>query len=129
MNKLQSDILSLSKARPAFFILALFLIIGMIYAVWPQVGNQSVAISRLELQSSAVNFSVTQALPKQLNLDADKIQLGKSLFHDARLSVNNTVSCANCHSLSSGGVDNRARSVGVNGGLSVVTRQRYSIVV
>ena len=37
--------------------------------------------------------------------DPLKVKLGFDLFHDARLSVDNTVSCASCHSLETGGVD------------------------
>ncbi|MDR0672757.1 MAG: cytochrome-c peroxidase [Zoogloeaceae bacterium] len=48
-------------------------------------------------------------------LDAQKVALGKLLFHDARLSRDGGVSCASCHDLAKGGVDRRARSLGVNG--------------
>ncbi|MDR3157692.1 MAG: cytochrome-c peroxidase [Zoogloeaceae bacterium] len=48
-------------------------------------------------------------------LDARKVALGKLLFHDARLSRDGSVSCATCHDLATGGVDRRARSLGVNG--------------
>ncbi|NCN96968.1 MAG: c-type cytochrome, partial [Rhodoferax sp.] len=41
-------------------------------------------------------------------------------FHDPRLSRDDTISCASCHSLNTGGVDNRARSIGVAGGVSSV---------
>jgi cytochrome c peroxidase len=51
-------------------------------------------------------------------------QLGKALFHDPRLSVDNTVSCATCHDLSTAGVDNHQYSHGVNdqlGGVNAPT--------
>jgi len=44
-----------------------------------------------------------------------KIDLGQLLFHDARFSKDNSVSCANCHDLGSGGDDNRAKSIGLGG--------------
>lgn len=47
-------------------------------------------------------------LPLTVNLDADKIQLGETLFNDTRLSLNNKIACATCHQLASGGDDNRA---------------------
>lgn len=49
------------------------------------------------------------------NLDARKIELGRKLFHDRRLSNDNTISCASCHNLEKGGTDQLARSVGVHG--------------
>lgn len=54
------------------------------------------------------------------NLSQEKIRLGDKLFHDPRLSSDNTVSCASCHKLEQGGVDNAARSVGVGGRLGVI---------
>ena len=56
--------------------------------------------------------------------DPLKVQLGFDLFHDARLSVDNTVSCASCHSLDTGGVDNHQYSHGVEerlGGVNAPT--------
>jgi len=48
-------------------------------------------------------------------LNAQKVILGQILFHDARLSRDGTISCATCHDLSRGGVDNLPRSFGVGG--------------
>jgi len=45
---------------------------------------------------------------------ADKVALGRMLFHDERLSKDNSVSCASCHDLASGGDDGRRVSVGVD---------------
>ena len=56
-----------------------------------------------------------QPLPDSLPHDARKVELGARLFHDKRLSANNTVSCASCHSLATGGVDGRKFSLGVGG--------------
>lgn len=49
------------------------------------------------------------------NIDARKALLGYALYHDTRLSVDNTVSCASCHGLSTAGVDNKQYSEGVEG--------------
>lgn len=49
------------------------------------------------------------------DIDARKALLGYALYHDARLSVDNTVSCASCHGLNTAGVDNKQYSVGVEG--------------
>ena len=44
-----------------------------------------------------------------------KIALGKELFFDPRLSVDNTVSCANCHDPDKGFTDHMPTSMGVHG--------------
>ena len=57
-------------------------------------------------------------------VDARKVKLGFELFHDTRLSVDNTVSCASCHALDTGGVDNHQYSHGVEerlGGVNAPT--------
>jgi cytochrome c peroxidase len=46
---------------------------------------------------------------------AEKVELGKILYHDPRLSSTGTVSCASCHNTMLGGEDNRPNSMGVNG--------------
>lgn len=43
-----------------------------------------------------------------------KVELGKKLFFDARLSVDNTVACANCHDPSKGFTDQLPTSMGVH---------------
>lgn len=60
--------------------------------------------------------------PVDRSLDADpaKVALGFALFHDPRLSVDNTVSCATCHALETAGVDNHQYSHGVQGQLGGV---------
>lgn len=50
-----------------------------------------------------------------LETDPAKVALGFALFHDPRLSVDNTVSCATCHALETAGVDNHQYSDGVGG--------------
>ena len=57
-------------------------------------------------------------------VDESKVKLGFQLFHDTRLSVDNTVSCASCHALETGGVDNHQYSHGVEerlGGVNAPT--------
>jgi|HubBroStandDraft_6_1064221.scaffolds.fasta_scaffold19127_2 cytochrome c peroxidase len=54
------------------------------------------------------------------NLDPRKVELGRKLFHDPRLSHDNQLSCAHCHDLHTGGTDHRARSIGINGAVGVI---------
>ncbi|WP_236024772.1 cytochrome-c peroxidase [Arenibaculum pallidiluteum] len=49
------------------------------------------------------------------NLDPRKVELGRRLFGDVRLSRDGTRSCASCHILEQGGDDGLARAVGADG--------------
>lgn len=54
-------------------------------------------------------------IPTSIAVDSRKVELGRQLYHDVRLSVDNTVSCASCHGLNTAGVDNKQYSEGVQG--------------
>ncbi len=56
-----------------------------------------------------------QPLQPYQNLDPSKVVLGERLFHDTRLSSDNSISCASCHNLATNGTDDRASSIGVGG--------------
>lgn len=63
-------------------------------------------------------------IDQKLEYDEAKAALGFALFHDTRLSVDNTVSCASCHALETAGVDNHQYSHGVDdqlGGVNAPT--------
>jgi len=76
----------------------------------------SVAVS-----GTAVADAFWQALPAQTPSPAAnpttpaKVELGRMLFHDKRLSESATVSCASCHVLSEGGAGHKPTSTGVHG--------------
>ena len=57
----------------------------------------------------------TPPIPKNNPQTKDKIELGKMLYFDPRLSKDGTVSCNSCHNVMNGGSDNRSFSAGVNG--------------
>lgn len=54
-------------------------------------------------------------VPKDNPMTPAKIELGKQLFFDPRLSLDGTVSCNSCHNVMGSGEDNRIHSVGVGG--------------
>lgn len=56
-----------------------------------------------------------QPIPEEVRLDKRKVALGDRLFHDTRLSHDNSVSCASCHYLTKGGTDQRPTSIGIGG--------------
>lgn len=52
-------------------------------------------------------------IPKDNPMSPAKVELGKQLFFDPRLSTNGTISCNSCHDVSGSGTDNRTVSLGV----------------
>lgn len=54
-------------------------------------------------------------LPLHLALDSEKVELGRQLFFDKRLSGDNTLNCASCHSLAKGGTDQAKVATGIRG--------------
>jgi len=54
-------------------------------------------------------------IPAHNPQSAAKVALGKELFFDPRLSVDNTVACANCHDPDKGFTDQLPTSMGVHG--------------
>lgn len=62
---------------------------------------------------AASNFDVLQPLPKTIEVNGAKAAVGNKLFHDKRLSKDDTVACASCHALDKGGTDRVQFSTGV----------------
>src|ERR1700722_16929857 len=61
-----------------------------------------------------------QPIVGRTDLDPRKIDLGRKLFADPRLSHDDTVSCATCHNLKTGGTDRKVRSIGIHGAVGVI---------
>jgi cytochrome c peroxidase len=59
-------------------------------------------------------------LPEVPKLDARKVALGRRLFHERRLSGDDSVSCASCHDLAKGGDDGRPLPRGAGGKTGLV---------
>jgi cytochrome c peroxidase len=87
-------------------------------------------ITALALTSAMSVAQAWESLPSKAPAPEDnpttseKVELGKQLYHDPRLSSSGTVSCASCHNTMLGGEDNRPNSVGVGaqtGGRSAPT--------
>ena len=67
---------------------------------------------------TAMCFEVLPAspsVPADNPMSAAKIELGKQLYFDPRLSVDGTVSCNSCHNVMTSGTDNRPVSIGIAG--------------
>ena len=53
-------------------------------------------------------------IPLTFDISPKKLALGRALFHEPKLSKDGTVSCASCHNLKAGGMDNQKVSKGIN---------------
>lgn len=107
------------KPRKALVLLVLAsLIVGVVLfarrdqsgAAVPQTPGGSLA-----LQSTLSGSRAMLPLPPVPDLPADKVALGRRLFFDPRLSHDDTIACASCHKLGSGGSDRLPVSVGIDG--------------
>lgn len=54
-------------------------------------------------------------VPKDNAMSDAKIELGRMLYYDPRLSGNGTISCASCHNPALGWADGLAKGIGING--------------
>jgi cytochrome c peroxidase len=75
-------------------------------------------ISYLSISTASLHAEEPIApIPKNNSSSLNKklIHLGKILFHDKRLSRDNSVSCASCHGLDNFGIDGTQFSTGING--------------
>lgn len=70
---------------------------------------------------TSLNTLAMNALPAKVPVPADnpqtpaKIELGKALYFDPRLSHDGTISCNSCHNVMSDGADGRPVGVGIRG--------------
>jgi cytochrome c peroxidase len=84
---------------------------------WPTDETQAVEATALPPMES--NEPI-QPIEAPAGLDPGKIDLGRRLFHDTRLSHNGQVSCSSCHDLTTGGTDRMARSIGIHGAVGII---------
>lgn len=55
---------------------------------------------------------IIKPIPEPVITDPEKVELGKKLWFDPRLSASGFISCNSCHNLSMGGSDNLPTSIG-----------------
>ncbi|WPU66585.1 cytochrome-c peroxidase [Peredibacter starrii] len=81
----------------------------------------SIFLTFLAMSSWAIAQDTFMALPdkapvpKNNPMTKEKIELGKILFFDPRISESGTISCNSCHNVMAGGDDARATSIGHGG--------------
>lgn len=111
------------KPKPAFYALTALILTGallFVFAVWQRSGgNKHTAIDPVLAASDVHEVSILgdpiPPIPTDGKWNSHKVELGKKLFHDVRLSHDDTLSCASCHGLDKGGTDQKAHSTGING--------------
>ena len=74
------------------------------------VRSADVAVYEYDIVSGPI-----QPIPLKANLDPSKVELGRRLFNEPRLSRDDTVACSNCHLLKKGGADGLPNSPGIEG--------------
>lgn len=87
---------------------------GLIYSDW-RGASRLPAAAAAEREPVATAEEPIVPLPASLPLDSRKVELGRLLFKEPRLSADGSVSCATCHNLATGGVDRRVCSRGIGG--------------
>lgn len=111
--------------RPAFHHLAMLsvLALGLSTAAVSADEKREFAQAASEVQIDAGMLAVFQPpLPEVIDsrrnpVTDEKVDLGRMLFYDTRLSLNNSISCNSCHNLSEYGVDGKTASPGHQGQL------------
>ncbi|MEO5803242.1 MAG: MbnP family protein [Verrucomicrobiota bacterium] len=78
--------------------------------------------NKIEIAPGATPFRFTMsaafpqpALPMDNPLTEEGVELGRRLFSDSQLSINNAQACASCHDSSKGFAENKRVSIGVEG--------------
>lgn len=83
---------------------------------WRALVSESEKTKLLDWVKQYSDQTSLRAIPKITiaDLKKDKISLGEKLFNDKRLSSDNTISCATCHSFAKGGTDGMVNSIGIH---------------
>lgn len=66
------------------------------------------------IQGAAVRDEPIRPVEFPEGVSLAKVRLGRELFHDVRLSKDNSISCASCHVVKEGGDDGRPTSIGIH---------------
>lgn len=76
-----------------------------------------VSLSLMQTANAFEALPIKAPYPKDNPTTIDKVELGKHLFFDPRLSRTGNISCNSCHNVMGGGEDGRPNSVGILGQL------------
>lgn len=91
-------------------------VIGLCSAIALLIGwvdDHGVANEAIAIVTETDGDGPLQPLPAAPDLDPDRVELGRRLFHDPLLSADGSVACASCHPLERGGADGLVVSRGI----------------
>jgi cytochrome c peroxidase len=108
------------KNRVLLFIYLAVAGIGILYYLNKPAPTQARIEPESRQQLAHVDSEPITPLPLSLDLDQGKVELGRRLFHEAKLSGDGSISCATCHGLVSGGVDRLPFSRGIGGKVGTI---------
>lgn len=102
-------------------VILLFVAIGIALVVKDfQVRTQAVKEPEIVQARVAASSRPIPPIPLSIEVDERKVLLGEKLYHDTRLSGDDTISCATCHDLKKGGTDQMKVSKGFKGALGPI---------
>jgi len=105
-----------TQFKQLIFLLLVSIGLAILFVLVPNDEGVPQLIEKNMLQQAIQKNSMAiEPLPLSVTLNHQKVALGKQLFHDVRLSKDDTISCASCHGLESAGVDGLPHSFGIDG--------------
>jgi cytochrome c peroxidase len=95
-------------------------LVGVLF--WPMVGlgeprSGTASSGTLMYQWALPQWAPEPVVPPDNPMSREKVELGRHLFYDKRLSADETMSCATCHRQEKAFTDAKARSAGIDGTL------------
>ena len=105
----------MSQMKWALIILAAAAVVGCTKKETPTPAAEEAAAVEEKEKPAVAAVELIQPLPESVDVNMDKVLLGRSLFHDTALSGDGTVACVTCHMLDHGGAEPRKTSTGIRG--------------
>jgi cytochrome c peroxidase len=100
------------------YLSAVFIVVLLMSYLFIQVWHTTEAYDEgIEEASYSIKYDALPitAIPLKHRQNIEKAALGEMLFHDKRLSHNNSIACSSCHDLKLAGTDRQKTSTGING--------------
>lgn len=96
--------------------LRVFLLLAFLLPVFAKANDSLSSFVGFEKLPTGIPFDLwSYYIPKDNLITAQKVELGRQLFFDARLSADGSVSCATCHNPKLGFTDGKRVAVGIGG--------------
>ncbi len=101
-------------------VLSAYVLVGAV--LWSAFGQSEARSDTSSLRTEAYQWDLPQWAPEPIvppdnPMSREKVELGRHLFYDKRLSSDASMSCATCHQQEKAFTDGKARSEGVDGTL------------